>query len=242
MTDEMISIEEREVWEVVDCPPDRKPVRCRWVFDTKSDGRKCARLVAKGFSKMPGVDYDETFSPVSCFETVRLLFAIAALEDWDIQALDVKTAFLYGKLDEEIYMDQPEGFIIKGQERKVYKLKKALYGLKQASLAWYNQAHKSLTQLGFRRCFSDTGLYIRDNNQSTTICVLYVDDIMFMGSSLNLINNIKSQFMKIWECRDLGPVKEYLGMCIIRSRKMRYLFLIKPLMQPELLNTLVNII
>jgi len=92
---------------------------------------------------------------------VRLLLATAALEDWEIEALDVKTAFLYGDLDEEIYMMQPEGFVIKGQEGKVYRLKKALYGLKQASLAWNKKADQSLKSLKFKRCLSDTCVYYK---------------------------------------------------------------------------------
>ena len=98
--------------------------------------KKWGWLVAKGFSQIPGIDFDETFSPVARFETVRLLLAVSVLEGWEIEALDVKTAFLYRNLDEELYMEQPEGFIVKGQENKVYRLKKALYGLKQASIAW----------------------------------------------------------------------------------------------------------
>ena len=90
---------------------------------------------------------------------MRLLLALSVLEDWEIEALDVKTAFLYGNLNEELYMEQPGGFVVKGQERKVYKLKKALYGLKQAAIAWNKQANKSLTKLGFKRCLSDTGVY-----------------------------------------------------------------------------------
>ena len=86
-------------------------------------------------------------------------------------------------LDEEIYMQQPEGFIVKGQENKVYKLKKAIYGLKQASSAWNKQANKSLKSLGFKQCLSDSGIYIRKQNENITICVIYVDDILFMGSS-----------------------------------------------------------
>ena len=106
--------------------------------------RKRARLVAKGFSQVFGLDYKETFSPVIQFETVRIILAIAALENLVIQVLDIKTAFLHGKLDEEIYMMRPEGFVIKGQESKVYKIEQALYGLKQASLAWNKEAHKNL--------------------------------------------------------------------------------------------------
>jgi hypothetical protein len=104
---------------------------------------------------------------------VRLLLALSVLEDWEIEVLDVKTAF-FGNLDEELYMEQPEGFVIKGQERKVYRLKKALYGLKQAAIAWNKQANKSLTKLGFKRCLSDTGVYTLTENNHTLVVVLYI--------------------------------------------------------------------
>ena len=148
---------------------------------------------------MPGIDFEETFSPVACFETVRLLLALSALEDWEIEALDVKTAFLYGNLDEELYMEQPEGFIVKGQEKKVYKLKKALYGLKQAAIAWNKQANKSLIKLGFKRCLSDTGVYTLTQNNHTLVVVLYVDDVLFMGNNMLLLKEKKNAFMKMWE-------------------------------------------
>ncbi len=186
-------------------------VRCRWVFDLKTDGHKKAHVVAKGFSKHPRLDYDETFSPVVRYKTIHILLATSVLENWDIQALDVKTAFLYGDLDEDIYMAQPEGFIIKGQESKVYRLKKAIYGLKQVSYAWNKQADKSLKSLGFKRCLSDSGIYVRNHIDSTiTICVLYVDDILFIGNDDSTIETIKKKFMGMWECHDLGKIKEYL--------------------------------
>ena len=133
--EELESLRQRQVFELTELPPGRKAIKNRWVFDIKSDGRKKARLVAKGFSQVEGIDYDEVFSPVVCFETVRIMFALAALSGWQVSGLDVKTAFLYGKLDEEIYMEQPEGFKIQGQERKVLRLHRAIYGLKQAALA-----------------------------------------------------------------------------------------------------------
>ena len=214
MIDEIKSLENRDIWELTDLPKGRTPIKCRWVFDVKSDGRKKARLVVKGFSQRPGTDYGETFSPVARYESIRMLLAMSVLEKWDIEALDVKTAFLYGNLDEEIYMTQPEGFIVKGQENKVYRLKKALYGLKQASYAWNKQADKSLKSLGFKCARSDSGIYVKGHGKSIIICIIYVDDVLFMGPELRQVQKVKEAFMKLWECRDLGRVKEYLGMRI----------------------------
>ncbi len=220
MDDEMNSLNERKIWELTELPQDRNIIKCRWVFDIKSDGRKKARLVAKGFSQRPGIDYDETFSPVARYETIRLLLAISVLEKWDIEALDVKTAFLYGDLEADIYMQQPEGYIVKGQENKVYRLKKAIYGLKQASYAWNKKANKSLEDLGFKRCLSDSGVYVRRINNTITVCIVYVDDILFMGDNSSEISKVKNGFMKMWECKDLGKVKEYLGMKIEYNKNL----------------------
>src|SRR5258705_4538016 len=176
MEAEIQALNDCDVWELMNLPPDRKPIKCRWVYNVKTDGRKQGHLVTKGFSQIPGIDFEETFSPVARFETVRLLLALSVLEDWEIKAIDVKTAFLYGNLDEELYMEQPEGFIIKGQETKVYHLKKALYGLKQASLAWNKQADKSLKTIGFQRCRSDTGVYIQIKNNNILVVDLDVHD------------------------------------------------------------------
>jgi hypothetical protein len=148
---------------------------------------------------------------------VRLLLALSALEDWEIKALDVKTAFLYGNLDEELYMEQPEGFVVKGQERKVYRLLKALYGLKQAN--------KSLTKLGFKRCLSESGVYTLKQNNHTLVVILYVDDVLFMGNNMLLLKEKKNAFMKMWECRDLVPISEYLHMKIVRNRKEQKLII-----------------
>ena len=182
-------------------------------------------MVAKGFTQVYGIDFEETFSPVARFETVRILLALAALEDWDIESLDVKTAYLYGDLDEEIYMDQPEGYIKKGQERKVCLLLKSLYGLKQSALQWNKELHKSLLNMGFTRTRSDAGVYYKIDKTNITIVIIYVDDVLFMGSNPKLIKKEKGAFMKVWESRDLGEAKEYLGMHITCDRKKRTLTL-----------------
>jgi hypothetical protein len=143
MEEEMKSLYDRNVWELTDLSPGGKPMTGRWVYVTKSDGRKKARFVAKGFTQIYGIDFEETFFPVARFETVRLLLALAALEDWEIKALDVKTALLFGELDDnkELYLVQPEGFIEKGKENKVCRLRKSIYGLKQAAIKWNKALH-----------------------------------------------------------------------------------------------------
>src|SRR5580693_1296985 len=169
--EELESLHRRNVFELVDSPKDRKIIRNRWVFDLKSDGCKKARLVAKGFSQIEGVDYDKIFSPVVWFETVQMMIALAALKKWHIQGLDIKTAFLYGELNKELYMEQPEGFKIKGQERKVMRLKRTIYGLKQAALAWWKALDKSMSQLGFTRLLSDSGIFV--NKDKSIVAIVY---------------------------------------------------------------------
>ena len=134
---ELDTLNRRNIFDLVERPRGRKVIRNCWVFDVKDDGRKRARLVAKGFSQVEGLDYDQVFSPIVRFETVRLILAMAALENWVAYGLDVRNTYLYGELDKEIYMEQPEGFCVPGKENYVLRLNKALYGLKQAGLAWW---------------------------------------------------------------------------------------------------------
>ena len=152
---------EMGTWKLVSLPRDKKPIKCRWRYVIKANGRFKARLVAKGFTQVQGIDYEETFSLVSRYESIRYILAHAALLDWEIEAMDVKTAFLYGELKEEIYMEQPEGFVVKGQEKKVCKLIKSIYGLKQAGRVWYELMADTLRRkLGFERIHSDARVYV----------------------------------------------------------------------------------
>jgi Reverse transcriptase (RNA-dependent DNA polymerase) len=134
--EELESLQKRNVFKLTNPPKGCKMIGCWWVFDINSDGQKKAQLVAQGFSQVEGLDYNELFSPVVWFESMREIFALTALNGWYMTGVDVHTAYLYSKLDEEIYMCQPEGFITKGQENKVICLQWALYVLKQAGLAW----------------------------------------------------------------------------------------------------------
>jgi len=177
----------------------------------KLDGRKKARLVAKGFSQVEGLDFDQVFSPVVRFETVRLMLALAALENWYITGLDVRSAYLYGKLNEEIYMEQPKGFAVPRQERKVLRLWRALYGLKQAGLAWWHTLDESLKELGFERLKSEAGIFFyKKKGTNIVIGIIYVDDALFCGPNKAVVDAIKAQFMRKWECRDLGEPNEFL--------------------------------
>lgn len=139
--DEIFSIEKNNTWDLVELPKGVKPIGLKWIFKIKrnADGtisKYKTRLVVKGYVQRHGVDYDEVFAPVARIETIRLIIALSASHGWEIHHLDVKTTFLHGELKEEVFVTQPEGFVITGEEHKVYKLKKALYGLRQAPRAW----------------------------------------------------------------------------------------------------------
>jgi len=164
------------------------------------------------------MDYDAMFSPVVRFEMVCLILAMAALKGWVLKGLDVRNAYLYGELDEEIYMEQPEGFIAPGKEHHVLRLKRALYGLKQAGLAWWRALKRSMEKLGFTSLSSDAGLFLYEDKEGNfVIAVIYVDDAIFCGPLDALVTQLKGEFMKIWETRDLGDVTEFLRMRITRK-------------------------
>ena len=128
------------------------------------------------------------------------MLALSSLEDWYIEALDVKTAFLYGKLDKEIYMHQPEGFKLKGQEYKVLHLHLALYGLKKAALSWWRELETSMKRLGFGCTMSNAGMFFTRKEGQLVIAVVYVDDALFFGKNKEAVKRVKKTFMDIWEC------------------------------------------
>ena len=223
---EMESHKQNGTWVLVPRPKGRKVIKNRWVYARKHDGRYKARLVAKGFTQVWGEDYHETFSPVARFESLRYMFAHAALEDWEMDSMDVKTAFLNGDLDEEIYMEQPEGWVVPGKEDWVCLLKKAIYGLKQASRQWNAKIHKSLLEIGFTRTYSDAGVYVysRESGDHTCIVILYVDDLLLMGDSKPFIEEVKRKLKLEYQMTDLGPVERFLGLQIRRERRKRQIF------------------
>lgn len=143
MDAEIEAIERNNTWELREMPPKGKVIRVKWIYKTKLNekgevDKYKARLVAKGYNQQYEVDYEEVFAPVACLDTVRVILSLAARNGWTIYQLDVKSAFLHGELNEEVFVAQPRGYEEKGHEHKVYKLKKALYDLKQALRAWYS--------------------------------------------------------------------------------------------------------
>eukprot|EP00253_Pinus_taeda_P012136 PITA_12136 len=222
MNEEYHSLLANDTWDLVPLPKGRKLVRCKWVYRTKygPDGKvdkHKARLFAKGFSQVEGIDYTETFSPVAKMNSIRLVLSLAASLKWEVHQMYVKSAFLHGDLHEEIYMEQPIGFI-QTDSSLVCRLKKSLYGLKQAPRAWYAKMDNFLLESGFSRCHSDNTVYTKTVGNSLIILVLYVDDLILTGSDPILINHVKSSLKKKFEKTDLGHLHYFLGLQLLQSK------------------------
>lgn len=166
----------------------------------------------KGYAQVFGVDFSETFAPVARLDTIRMLLALAAQKGWKVYHLDVKSAFLNGYLQEEIFVEQPEGFHVKGHEEKVYKLKKALYGLKQAPRAWYSRIDDYLQKLGFVKSPSEATLYVKLMDANVIIVSVYVDDLLVTGNEEKLILEFKAEMLQVFEMTDLGLMSFFLGL------------------------------
>ena len=223
MDEEIATIEKNHTWDLVELPKNKDVIGLKWVYKTKykEDGsiqKHKARLVAKGYSQQPGVDFNETFAPVARMETIRTFLALAAQHELPIYQLDVKSAFLNGKLEEEVYVQQPQGYIIKGKEDKVYRLRKALYGLKQAPRAWNSNIDKYFCQNGFERSRSEPSLYVKKRGtQDFLIVCLYVDDLIYTSTNTAMLEEFKKAMMKEYEMTDLGLMRYFLGIQVQQS-------------------------
>lgn len=227
MKDEYDSFIKNKCWTLTERDPEHKPVKCKWVYKKKYglNGELLkfkARLVAKGYSQQYGIDYQETFSPVVRYSTIRMLLALSAEYNMSIDHLDVKTAFLNGELEETVYMEQPEGFEVPGSENMVYKLNKAVYGLKQASKSWYDKITKVLCdKLDFSRLSSEPCVYFKydkNDSRSMMIIALYVDDlIVFTSPEFQGKEEIKRKLQNEFDITDLGPAQHILGMKLSRK-------------------------
>ncbi|XXG51736.1 hypothetical protein AAC387_Pa03g0242 [Persea americana] len=198
MNEEMKSLQKNSTWEVGDLPEGKKPVGCRWVFTIKykADGtieRYKARLVAKGYTQTYGIDYMETFALVAKINTVRILLSLAVNLDWPLHQFDVKNAFLHGDLQEEVYMELPPGCNMQ------------LEGSKQA--------------FGYKQSNSDHTLFLKHNKEKITALIVYVDDMIVTGNDLEERKALQNHLAREFEMKDLGPLKYFLGIEVVRSKK-----------------------
>ncbi|CAA7016056.1 unnamed protein product [Microthlaspi erraticum] len=188
MEAEIKSIEENHTWELMELPLGAKVIGVKWVFKTKFNERGeidkfKARLVAKGYHQKHGIDFHEVFAPVARWDTIRSILALAAKRDWSVYQLDVKSAFLHGELNEDVYVEQPKGFILEEESNKVYKLRKALYGLKQAPRAWYSRIEGYFMKEKFEKAYCEHTLFVKRRGDEILIVSLYVDDLIYTGNS-----------------------------------------------------------
>ncbi|MFS7989993.1 putative RNA-directed DNA polymerase [Helianthus anomalus] len=222
MEDEIGALRANQTWDLEQLPPGKRVVGCRWVFTIKlnPDGslhRLKARLVAKGYSQAYGIDYDETFSPVAKMPSVRICIALAAIHHWPLHQLDVKNAFLNGILEEEVYMEQPPGFIVEEVASKVCRLRRSLYGLKQSPRAWFGRFSSVMGEFGMVRSAYDHSVFFRHHQGQRIILVVYVDDIIITGDDEDGITKLKQFLQSQFQISDLGRLRYFLGIEVSRS-------------------------
>ncbi|KAK8555331.1 hypothetical protein V6N12_009479 [Hibiscus sabdariffa] len=228
MRSEMDSMSDNQVWTLVEPPERMKPIGCKWIFKKKTDmdgnvQTYKERLVAKGYRQIHGIDYDETFSPVAMFKSIQILLAIAAFHDYEIWKMDVKTTFLNGKLEEDVYMTQPEGFVTPENAGKVCKLQRSIYGLKQASRSWNLHFNDTIKEFGFIRNEDEPCVYKKFSGSIVSFLILYVDDILIIGNDIPTLQSVKAWLSSCFSMKDLGEAAYILGVKIYGDRSRRLL-------------------
>ncbi|CAI7890658.1 unnamed protein product [Closterium sp. NIES-54] len=218
--DDFQSHMENETWTLTNLPPRRKALDCTWVLRVKTDAegrleRRKTRLVIKGFQQREGIDFQEVFAPVAKAPMLRLLLAAAAVCGWKVEQMDVKTAFLYGVVDEEIYMKQPEGY--DDGSGRVCRLNKAIYGLKQAPRCWYARLVEVLEALGFKVSGCDESLFMTEGEKEKVFLLVYVDESLLFSPSLERIKEVQGKLKETFQCKALGPVGYYLGLHVVQN-------------------------
>nr|GEY96230.1 copia-type polyprotein [Tanacetum cinerariifolium] len=220
---EIEAIEKNNTWHLIDLPKDAKCIRVKWVYKTKLNEngeveKYKARLVAKGYGQEYGIDYMEVFAPVARMDTIRMMVAIAAQRGWKLFQMDVKSAFLYGKLEEDVYVQQPPGYVIAENENKVYKLSKALYGLKQAPRAWFKRIDEYFMSTGFEKSKAENTLFIKKGSNSKVIFVnIYVDDLIFTSNDDEMMEDFRCSMKREFEMTDLGKMRFFLGIEVTQT-------------------------
>ncbi|GKE68365.1 putative ribonuclease H-like domain-containing protein, partial [Tanacetum coccineum] len=217
MQDELLQFKLLKVWTLVDLPRDKWAIGTKWVFRNKKDERGIvvknkARLVAQGYTQEEGIDYDEVFAPVARIEAIRLFLAYASFKGFVVYQMDVKSAFLYGKIEEEVYVCQPPGFEDPNFPDKVYKVEKALYGLHQAPRAWYETLSTYLLDNGFHRGQIDKTLFIKRHKDDILLVQVYVDDIIFGSTKKELSTEFEKLMHDKFQMSSMGELTFFLGL------------------------------
>jgi hypothetical protein len=220
MDEEMAVLDANATWELVALPKDKKAIGCKWVYKVKhnADGsvsRYKARLVAKDYAQTYGIDYEETYSPVAKMTTVRAIIAMAAVKGWSLHQMDVKNVFLHGDLQEEVYMEQPPGYVDETHPNLVCRLKKALYDLKQTPRASSDKIGQYLVTSGFQTSNANFSLYVKKTNHGIIVIVIYVDDLIITGGNNVDISDLKKLLKQKFEMKDLGELRYFLGIEVI---------------------------
>lgn len=233
MQDELQSLAQNDAWELGDLPPGAKLTGSRWVFDMKRDAagnvlRYKARFVVLGFTQKPGVDYDEVWAPTPSKATVRAVLAIASARDMELHCQDIKTAYLNALMDKDVYVEQPEGFAV-GSKKLVCHILRAVYGCKQASRPWGSPFFATLTNAGAVRAAADPCLFVWGHPVHGVIVILvHVDNVLLAAKNRAGIKTVKDVVTSACTIRDLGEVRDFLGMRVTRGRAARTLTLTSP--------------
>jgi hypothetical protein len=224
MHEELENFERIQVWELVDPPPGCKPIGTKWVRKNKEGEkgevvRNKSKLVAQGFSQKEGIDYEETFAPIERLEAIRILLAFSVAKGFKLHQMNVKSAFQNGVLEEEVYARKPPGFETENYPHQVYKLRKALYGLKQAPRAWFGRLRGFLFERGFEMGKVDQTLFLLRQGRDILIVQVYVDDIVFGGSSNSLVARFAKDMSREFEMTMMGELQFFLGLQIKQSKE-----------------------
>ena len=185
-----------------------------------SVARLKAHLVAKSYTRTYGVDYSDTFSSVAKLTFVRLFISLAASYDWDLHQLDIRNVFLHGDLQEEVYLEQPPGFVAQGKIGKVCRLRKSLYGLKQILHAWFGKFNQAVETFSMQKSKSDHSVFYKNSSSGIILLILYVDDIVITRSDSKGILSLKSFLHNQFHTRDLRMLKYFLGVKVMRSKQV----------------------
>ncbi|GJS11822.1 putative ribonuclease H-like domain-containing protein [Tanacetum coccineum] len=224
MQEELLQFKLQQVWVLVDLPHGMKVIGTKWVYKNKRDERGVvvrnkARLVAQGYTQEEGIDYDEVFAPVARIEAIRLFLAFASFMGFIVYQMDVKSAFLYGTIDEEVYVSQPPGFVDPDHPKKVYKVVKALYGLHQAPRAWYATLSTFLEKHGYKRGTIDKTLFIKRDKKDIMLVQVYVDDIIFGSTKKSWCDEFEALMKSRFQMSSMGELTFFLGLQVKQNKE-----------------------